>query len=210
MEDEPRARWETFIEIAEVTVLAIVAIATAWSGYQATQWGGQQTVLYGQASSARFQADALSTLGGQQLVADASIFTAWLVARQAGDEELQGQLVRRFSPDYAKAFQEWLQTDPFNDPTAPAGPGYMPGFRNPNLEAAKGLNAQASAMFADGTVSRATANKYVRDTVLFASVLFCIALAQRFKIQGVRIGANALALVLLLYTLSTLVVLPRV
>ena len=210
MEAEPRARWETFIEIAEVTVLAIVAIATAWSGYQATQWGGQQTVLYGQASSARFQADALSTLGGQQLVADASMFTAWLVARQAGDAELQGQLVRRFSSDYAKAFQEWLQTDPFNDPTAPAGPGYMPGFTNPNLEAAKGLNAQASAMFAEGTESRATANKYVRDTVLFASVLFCIALAQRFKIQGVRIGANALALVLLLYTLSTLVVLPRV
>jgi hypothetical protein len=210
MADEQRPRWETFIEIAEVTVLAIVAIATAWSGYQATQWGGQQTVLYGQASSARFQADALSTLGGQQLVADASMFTAWLVARQAGDAELQGQLVRRFSSDYAKAFQEWLQTDPFNDPTAPAGPGYMPGFTNPNLEAAKGLNAQASAMFAEGTASRATANKYVRDTVLFASVLFCIALAQRFKIQGVRIGANALALVLLLYTLSTLVVLPRV
>jgi hypothetical protein len=210
MVDERRPRWETFIEIAEVTVLAIVAIATAWSGYQATQWGGQQTVLYGQASSARFQADALSTLGGQQLVADSSMFTAWLVARQSGDTELQGQLVRRFSPDYAKAFQEWLQTDPFNDPAAPAGPGYMPGFTNPNLEAAKGLNAQASAAFAVGTGSRATANKYVRDTVLFASVLFCIAIAQRFKIQGVRLGANVLALVLLLYTLSTLVALPRV
>jgi hypothetical protein len=34
------------IEILEVTVLALVAIATAWSGYQATQWGGRQAVLY--------------------------------------------------------------------------------------------------------------------------------------------------------------------
>jgi hypothetical protein len=210
MADERRPRWETFIEIAEVTVLAIVAIATAWSGYQATQWGGQQAVLYGQASSDRFQADALSTLGGQQLVADSSMFTAWLVARQDGDAELQGQLVRRFSADYGKAFQEWLKTDPFEDPSAPAGPGYMPGFTNPNLEAAKVLNAKASALFAEGTESRETANKYVRDTVLFASVLFCIAIAQRFKVLGVRIGANALALVLLLYTLSTLVTLPRV
>ena len=86
-DDEQRPRWRTAVEIAEVTVLAIVAIATAWSGYQATQWGGRQTVLYGQASSTRFQADALSTLGGQQLVADSSMFTAWLVARQSGDAE---------------------------------------------------------------------------------------------------------------------------
>ena len=172
---------------------------TAWSGYQATQWGGRQTVLYGQASSTRFQADALSTLGGQQLVADSSMFTAWLVARRSGDTELQGQLVRRFSADYALAFQEWLKTDPFNDPTAPAGPGYMPGFSNPNMAAATKLNAQASDMFAEGTVARETANKYVRDTVLLASVLFCVALAQRFTVRGdpdrrerARAGAVAL------------------
>lgn len=85
----------------------------------------------------------------------------------------------------------------------------MPGFTNPNLEQAKVLNAQASSTFALGTESRATANTSVRDTVLFATVLFCVAIAQRFKVRGVRIGANALALRLVLYSLSTLVVLPR-
>jgi len=62
-------------EIAEVVILALVAIATAWSGYQATQWGGRQATLYGQASTTRFAADASSTRGGQVLVADASFFT---------------------------------------------------------------------------------------------------------------------------------------
>ena len=209
MAEEQRPRWRTFVEIAEVTVLAIVAIATAWSGYQATQWGGRQTVLYGQASSDRFRADAQSTLGGQELVADSSIFTAWLVARRGGDAELQAQLIRRFSPDYGRAFQEWLRTDPFGNPAAPAGPGYMPGFTNPNLDAATKLNAEASAAFAEGTAAREIANKYVRDTVLLASVLFCVAIAQRFTIRGVRIGANALALVLLSYTLWTMVTLPQ-
>ena len=50
----------------------------------------------------------------------------------------------------------------------------------------------------------------MRDTVLLATVLFCVALEQRFTVRGIRIGANALALVLLLYTLFTLVDLPRV
>ena len=69
-DDAERPRWHMIVEIAEVTVFAIVAIATAWSGYQGTQWGGKQAVLYGEASTLRFAADAASTLGGQELVAD--------------------------------------------------------------------------------------------------------------------------------------------
>ena len=73
---EEHSVWEEFIEIIEVIVLALVAIATAWSGYQAAKWDGQQSLLYGTASADRFQADAASTAGGQMLQADASVFTA--------------------------------------------------------------------------------------------------------------------------------------
>ena len=61
-----------------------------------------------------------------------------------------------------------------------------------------------------GTAARETANKYVRQTVLFASVLFLIAIAKRFRLRGVRIGANALAVVLLGYTLYGVGSLPRI
>jgi hypothetical protein len=71
------------------------------------------------------------------------------------------------------------------------------------------LNAEASALFAEGTDARETANKYVRDTVLFASVLFLVAVAQRFKDRRIRITAELLGLGLLGYTLVTLVVLRR-
>ena len=65
---------EKVVEIAEVSVLAIVAIATAYSGYQGTQWGGEQARLgIGLASTTRFEAEAASTLGGQQLVTDSGI-----------------------------------------------------------------------------------------------------------------------------------------
>jgi hypothetical protein len=207
-DDEPVRPFDR-IEIVQVIVLALVAIATAWSGYQATQWGGRQAQLYGQASTTRFAADAESTRGGQIVVADSSMFTAWLQARAAGDRQLQAVLVRRFSPEYRTAFAAWLRTDPFTDPSAPAGPGYMPGFSQPDLERAAALNDQASALFAEGTDARETANKYVRDTVVFATVLFLIAVAQRFKERRIRIAANALALGLLAYSLISVVILPR-
>ena len=118
--------WVKTLEIIEVFVLAIVAIATAWSGYQATKWDGQQSLLYGHSSRDRFQADAASTFGGQLLSADASMFTAWLQAHSTNDTTLESLYVRRFSPDYRVAFNAWLATDPFTNPKAPAGPGLMP------------------------------------------------------------------------------------
>ena len=70
-----REHWETFVEVIEVFVLAVVAVATAWGGYQATKWDGRQSFLYGKASSVRFQADAASTFGGQELAGDVGIST---------------------------------------------------------------------------------------------------------------------------------------
>ena len=100
-----RWRWHGLLEGVEVVILAVVAVATAWSGLQAAKWDGRQSLLYGQASSDRFQADAASTLAGLQLSADASMFTGWLQARAAGDTQLQASYVRRFTPDAIAA--EW-------------------------------------------------------------------------------------------------------
>jgi hypothetical protein len=196
-----RSRLEELLEIVEVVFLALVAIATAWSGYQAAKWDGRQALLYGTAATERFEADAASTTGGQQWVANASMLTAWLQAKSSGDVELQKILIRRFTPDYRSAFDAWLALDPFNSDAAPPGPGSMPQFKNPLLEEAKRLNAHAAAMFHEGTEARETADQYVRDAVLFASILFIVAIAQRFKVRGVRTTADLLAFVMLVYTL---------
>jgi hypothetical protein len=204
-----KGRWEEVFEILEVVVLALAAIATAWSGYQAAKGDGQQSVLYGQATRDRFQADAAATLGEQRLAADAAMFTAWLQARAAKDPQLQAAFERRFSPEYRTAFGAWLQTAPFTDPSAPPGPFYMPQYRNPQLEQAKQLNEKATVEDEEGTHARETAEKYVRATVLFALVLFLVAVSQRFRVRGVRIAAMAMAFGLFTYALYAVVTLPR-
>lgn len=208
--EKRKARWEVLIEIVEVAVLAVVAIATAWSGYQAARWDGQQSLLYGHATADRFQANAASTYGGQELSADSSMFTAYLQARSAGDSKLEMIYIRRFTPDYRVAFLAWLKTDPFTNPAAPPGPGYMPQYRNPSLESADRLNALASATFDQGTAARDTAERYVRDTVLFASVLFLVAIAQRFKVRSVRVATTTIAFGLAAYTTFAVATLPRI
>ena len=48
------------LEIAEAVVLAMIAVATAWSGYHAAKWDGRQALLYG--TSAGCESRPLSRL----------------------------------------------------------------------------------------------------------------------------------------------------
>jgi hypothetical protein len=185
--------WQEKVEIAEVIVLAIVAIATAWSGYQAAKWDGKQSVDYGVSSRLRTEANDASTLGGQQRLLDVSTFNTWIQAKQAGNRALAALYVRRFSPEYRVAFDAWIKTHPFTNPNAPPGPSFMPGYHNADTEKSIELNAQATEAFDEGTHARETADKYVRQTVLFAMALFLIAIAQRFRYKGVRIATVGLA-----------------
>ena len=208
-EARERHRWEGIIEILEVVLLALAAIATAWSGYQAAKGDGHQSVLYSDASVHRVQANTAATLGQQRLAADGAMFSAWLEARDANNSQLQAMLVRRFSPEYRTAFGAWLATEPFTNPDAPPGPGYMPEYRNPQMEQAEKLNQQAAAMEKAGTEARHTAEEYVRATVLFALVLFLVAVGQRFRLRGVSIATIVLAFVLFAYGIYDVLTLPR-
>jgi hypothetical protein len=204
-----KRRWEEIIEILEVVVLAVAAIATAWSGYQAARGDGEQSVLYSDASVYRVQANTAATLGQQRLAADGAMFSTWLQARSANDPQLQAIVVRRFSPEYRTAFTAWLATDPFTTKDAPPGPGYMPVYHNPQMEQANQLNEKAAHLEQEGTHARHTAEQYVSATVLFALVLFLVAVGQRFRLFGVRVATLAMALGLLAYALYHVVTLPR-
>jgi hypothetical protein len=204
-----KRRWEETVEIFEALVLALVAIATAWSGYQAAKWDGQQAFEYATSSRLHVEAGVAATEGGQQRLLDVSTFNTWIVAQSQGNEELAALYVRRFSPAFRAAFDDWLKLDPFNDPTAPPGPSFMPEYHNPLLAEADHLNAEATDAFERGTHDREIAEQYVRETVLFATVLFLIALSQRFKLRNVRIAVLVVAGLLVVVGLTGLVAYPK-
>lgn len=203
-------RSHRILEIVEVFLLAVVAIATAWSGFQAAKWDGEQSRLYGLATDARFQAEELDSLATSELTADGSLMTAWLEAKDAGDVELQALLEKRMTPAYRRAFEAWLRTDPFVNSDAPSGPAKMPEYENPFRAQAKKVNDRAQTSFDEGTTARGHGEKYIRDTVLLAMVLFLAAIAQRFKDPLLRGVLNGLGLIVLLVALVSLFSLPKV
>jgi hypothetical protein len=204
-----RTRSDTVVEIVEAFVLAVVAITTAWSGYQAARWDGRQAELYGRASTTRNEADQSLTLGGQQRLLDVSTFNTWIEATSEGRADLAALYERRFSPEFKVAFDAWIALDPLTNPDAPPGPGFMPEYVNPELEQGAALNERSDRLFDEGTASRHRADEYIRITVVLASILFLLVLAQRFGIRAVRRGLLVLAIALLIYGLVTIATFPR-
>jgi hypothetical protein len=198
------------LEIVEGVLLALVAIATAWSGYQAAKWDGREAEFYGKSSKIRLTAEGVLTRGGQRQLYDASTASFWLQADATGNRRLAAIYARRVRPEVRPAFRAWIKTDPVNNPHAPPGVITMPQYRNHLLSLSAKLSALATDTFERGTAARETGDKYVRVTVLLATVLFLIALSQRFKLFGVRLGLFGVALVLLSIGLYWVATYPRV
>lgn len=192
---------EKMTEIIEAVLLAVVAIATAWSGYQAAKWDGENARLYAVATKDRAQANRAWTLGGQQRLFDSTNFSAWLQARTQGDTRLAALYPRRFSPEYAVAFTAWIRAGGLTDPNAPPGPSFMPQYHNRGWERAARLERKASAAFTAGTEARRHGEDFVRTTVVFATVLFLIAVGQRFRMPVARRGLIVVSLGLLSFAL---------
>jgi hypothetical protein len=209
-QEEPlQSRLHQLLEILEAVVLAVVAVTTAWSGYQAALWTGRQSELYGQAGKLRIQAEGAATYANQERLYNASTVVEWLKAEAHNDKKLADLFERRFLPEFRPAFEAWKKTDPLNDPKAPAGPQLMAEYRSSKTEAAAKLNDQATEVFEQGTRARQQSDQYVRVTVTLATVLLLIAISQRFKTRAVRIGLLATAMLLLYFPVYHIITLPR-
>jgi hypothetical protein len=202
--------WQDLVvEIVEAVLLGVVAVATAWSAYNAAKWDGHEAELYGRASTLRIEADELVTVGGQQRLLDVSTFNTWIQARNEGQDELAALYVRRFSSEFKVAFDAWLETDPFSNPNAPPGPSFMPEYRNPQILQGVAANHEASRIFDEGTAARKQSEEYTGTTVVLATVLFLVALSPRFQSRRVRFALLLLTGGLAVYALVTILGFPR-
>jgi hypothetical protein len=192
------------VELIEGLLLAVVAVSTAWSGYQSALWDSRSAASYGQSSKLRIESQGASNLAGQQTLYDTSTFYAWLIAEEANNTALTDILERRMRPEYKVAFDQWFQLDPLHNPNAPPGPAFMPGYHQASATLAAKLDTQASNAFDAASHARDIGDQYVRVTVLLAVVLFLTAVSQRFDIRKVRLGILGIALLMLTFSIVQL------
>jgi hypothetical protein len=196
------------IAIVEAVLLSIVTITAAWSGYSAAKWHTESSLNLAKASATRTKANRAFAESLTLRAQDAADFNAWFAAFVAGNKNGQRVAEKRFRPQYDVAFRAWLATRPFTSPNAPKGPQYMPQYRPTGAAEARRLDARADGYYAEGQEEASTGDKYIRITVVLASVLFIVGISSHFPLRGVRVGLVAVGATLLLVAAVQILQLP--
>ncbi|WP_353827095.1 hypothetical protein [Agromyces sp. SYSU T0242] len=173
-EAPPPDRGKRVTEIIGVFLLSVVAVLTAWCGFQASKWGGEMSIAFSQASSARIQAADAEGAARSARTFDLTIYAAYVEAVGGGNDELADYIRDRFTPAFRVAYEAWVA-----DGQAELGPFTRDEYVPEGTAEAEELTARADAKFAEALENNQRGDNYSLLTVLFALVLFLTAMSQR-------------------------------
>jgi len=183
-------------------LLALAAVATAWSGYQATRWNGEQTKASSRTNAIRIDAARAQGLAEAQTQIDVATFTQWVDAYARRETELADFYFKRFRDEFGPAVDAWLATRPLRNPNAPLTPFAMPEYRLASAAEAERLDAEAETSSATVRRNIQRASNYVLGVVLFSVSLFFAGMST--KLGDARLQRITLALGCLVF-LGTLI-----
>lgn len=179
------------LEIIAAVLLSITTVATAWSAYQSSRWGGYMSILFNEASAARTQESQQLALANNHTAIDVGVFLQYAQAVADENEALADFLHARFRPEMKVAVDAWLATQPLQNPDAPATPFDMPEYTLATRTEAARLNALAEEKSAAARAANQQGDNYTLLTIIFASTLFFGGISTKF--QSLRVAAFLLA-----------------
>ena len=174
------------LEVVATALLAAATVATAWCGYQATRWNGEQAKAASRTSAIRIEAARAQGLAEAQSQVDVATFTQWANAYARNETELADFYFARFRKEFKPAVNAWLATKPLQTPDAPLTPFAMPEYRLAAATEAAQLDAQAEESAATVLRNIQNASNYVLGVVLFAVALFFAGMSAKLSTPRLR------------------------
>jgi hypothetical protein len=181
-------------EVLATVLLAAATVATAWSGYQASRWNGEQAKAASRTNAIRIDAARAQGLAEAQTEIDVATFIQWVDAYVREEGELADFYFKRFRKEFKPAVNAWIATRPLRNANAPLTPFAMPQYKlAATAEAARlDVESEVSAAFVRRHIQRST--NYVLCVVLFAAALFFAGISTRFsrpRIRAVVLGIGS-------------------
>ncbi len=197
-------RFETLTAI----LLGMIIVATAWSAYQSTLWGGIQTFLLRDSTSAGRQYSMLVVQQGQYVSMDALMFMQYVNALHNNDTNLSEFYYERFRPELKTTVESWLETNPFENPDAPPHPFVMPEYKRQYAEEIKQFADLSESKLEEAQQANHNSDNYVMLTVIYASVLFIGAVMDKFSSRKLRMIVLIIGFAIFSVTTATLLTMP--
>ena len=196
------------VEIIATVLLAVAAVATAWSGYQATRWNGEQAKTSAKVNATRIDAARAAGLANVQTQIDVVTFTQWVDAYAREETMLADFYFARFRPEFEPAVQAWVATRPIRNPDAPKTPFAMPEYQLAAREESEQLDAEAEALSARVREYIQRASNYVLAVVLFSVSLFFAGMSTKLTAPRLRLATLTVGCVVFVGTLAWIATSP--
>ena len=196
------------IELMSTVLLAVAAVATAWSSYQATRWNGEQAKASSRTNAIRIDAARAQGLAEAQTEVDVATFTQWVDAYALGETELADFYFKRFRKEFKPAVDAWVATRPLKNSNAPLTPFAMPQYRLAAAARAERLDAEAEVSSAAVRRNIQRASNYVLAVVLFAVALFFAGMSTKARSSQLRGATLAMGWIVFAGTVTWLATFP--
>ncbi|HWS58651.1 MAG TPA: hypothetical protein VN257_08935 [Actinotalea sp.] len=177
----PDDRSERVRDTLVVIFLSITTVLTAWSGFQASQWGGEVLIAFSDASTARLEAARYSGEASAARQVDLTVWASFVEATAHEDERLADYIEQRFTPHFQVAYDAWVDQ---GRPTL--GPFTMAVYVPPGTTEAAAADARAEQAHLQALRNDQRGDEYTLLTVIFAVVLFFTAVSGRLGREGSR------------------------
>ena len=190
------------LELVALLLLALAAVATAWSSYQANRWNGEQAKTTAKVNATRIAAARASGLANAQTQVDIATFTQWVDAYAHEERRLTAFYERRFRKEFQPAFKAWLASRPLKNPDAPLTPFAMPQYRLASTAEANRLDAQAEELAAGARANIQRSSNYILSVVLFSVALFFAGVSTKLSTPRIRAALLVLGCLIFVGTLA--------
>jgi hypothetical protein len=201
-------RRRDWVEIGATVLLAVAAVATAWSSYQATRWNGEQAKASARVNKTRIEAARAAGLANAQQQVDVATFMQWVDSYARGDAELVSFYQERFRAEFRPAFEAWIATKPLKTQGAPLTPFAMPEYNLAARAEADQLDETAEELSAEVRQDIQRSSNYVLGVVLFAVALFFAGMSTKLNALGLRKAVLAVGCVLFVGTVVWIATFP--
>jgi hypothetical protein len=202
---ERRRDW---VEIGATVLLAVAAVATAWSSYQATRWNGEQAKASARVNKTRIEAARAAGLANAQQQVDVATFMQWVDSYARGDAKLVSFYQERFRAEFRPAFNAWIATKPLKTEGAPLTPFAMPQYKLAAKAEADRLDVTAEELSAKVRQDIQRSSNYVLGVVLFAVALFFAGMSTKLTALGLRKAVLVVGCILFVGTVVWIATFP--
>ena len=174
------------MDISAATVLlALAAVATAWSSYQANRWNGETTKASSRVNALRIEAARAQGLAEGQTQVDIATFIQWVNATTTDEDELRRLLPRTIPTRVPTGLRRLAGDRPTDQPRRPANAvrhGRLPTRSKRRTPSGSTTRPRSTRQIVRRNIQRSA--NYVLADVLFAVALFFAGMSTKLRTQA--------------------------